>query len=210
MKMPVKIRLLLVDDHFIVRVGLAGSLQLESDMEIVADCGSGEEALGLFDRHRPDLVLMDGRLPGLSGDETTARLIQKHPDARVLMLSVRDGEEDVHRAVRAGVKGYLNKAARREEIIAAIRAVHAGGAYFNDSIKAKLARRSRRPDLTSREREILRLIVNGLSNKEIASRLNVAEVTVKLHVGHILEKLEVADRTQAVTAAIQRGLIFID
>ena len=210
MKTPANIRLLLVDDHFVVRVGLAGSLQLEPDMEVIAECNSGEEALELFRQHKPDVVLMDGRLPGPSGDQVTLRLRQEFPDAKILMLSVRDGEEDIHRAVRAGVQGYLHKAVRRDEIIAAVRAVHSGGTFFSDVIKEKLARRIRRPDLTSREHEILGLIVRGLSNMEIASRLKLAEVTVKLHVGRILEKLGVADRTQAATAAIQREFVSLD
>ncbi len=210
MKTPGKIRLLLVDDHFVVRTGLAASLSLEPEMVVVAECGSGEEAVQLYRQHQPDLVIMDGRLPRMSGAEAAAAIRAEFPQARVLMLSVRDGEEDIHQAVQAGVFGYVHKAALREEIIAAIRAGYAGHEYFPPAIAAKLAARRKRPELTSRELEVLQLIVEGRSNKEIASALQVAEVTAKLHVGRILEKLGVADRTQAATVAIQRGYIHLE
>lgn len=205
-----KIRLILVDDHFVVRMGLAGSLALEPDMEVVAECGSGEEAIAAFRKHRPDVVIMDGRLPGIGGHEAAEAIRKEFPDARILMLSVRDGEEDVYKAVQAGVRGYLNKAARRDEIIAGVRALAMGREYFPSAIAAKLEARRGRPDLTTRELEVLRCIVDGRSNKEIADVLGLAEVTVKMHIGHLLEKLQVADRTQAATAAIQRGFVHLE
>lgn len=204
------IRLLLVDDHFVVRMGLASSLSLEPGMRVAAECGSGEEALVLFRQHQPDVVIMDGHLPGLSGAQATAAIRREFPNARVLMLSVRDGEEDIFRAVEAGVAAYLHKAARREDIIAAIRAVASGQTWFPAAIAEKLAARARRAALTDRELEVLRLIVDGRANKEIADKLSVAEVTVKLHVGNILGKLGVQDRTQAATAAIQRGIVHLE
>ena len=210
MKPSKKIRLLLVDDHFVVRMGLASSLALEADMEVAAECGSGEEALELLPRCQPDVVVMDGRLPGLSGAETAAAMQRQFPGARVLMLSVRDGEEDIYRAVQAGVRGYLHKAAQREQIIEAIRKVHQGGTWFPPSISTKLAARKKRPELTERELQVLGCVVQGRTNKEIADKLGVAEVTIKLHVGRILEKLGVSDRTQAATAALQRGYIHLE
>jgi two-component system NarL family response regulator len=203
------IKLMLVDDHFVVRMGLAASLGLEPDIEIVAECDSGERAILLFEQHRPDVVVMDNQLPGMSGSDAAAAIRQQSPDARIVVLSVHDGEEDIFRAERAGVVGYLHKAAPRDEIVTAIRAAAAGDTYFPPAIAAKLAARQQQASLSKRELEVLRLIVDGCSNKEIARALNLAQVTVKLHVGHILEKLKVVDRTQAATTAIQRGIVHL-
>jgi DNA-binding NarL/FixJ family response regulator len=205
-----KIGLMLVDDHFVVRMGLAASLSLEPDMKIVAECGTGEEAIALFPRHRPDIVIMDHQLPGMSGPEAAAAIRRESPDARIVVLSVHDGEEDIFRAVQAGAVGYLHKAARRDEIVAAIRSVRAGQTCFPAAIAAKLAARQQQASLSKRELEVLRLIVEGYSNKAIAKALNLAQVTVKLHVGHVLEKLGVIDRTQAATTAIQRGIVHLE
>jgi DNA-binding NarL/FixJ family response regulator len=205
-----KVRLMLVDDHFVVRMGLAASLGLESDMQVVAECDTGEQAVDLYQQRRPDIVIMDSHLPGISGPEAVAAIRQRAPDARVISLSVRDGEEDIFRAVQAGVVGYLHKAARRDDILAAIRTVASGKTCFPPAIAAKLAERDQHPSLTKRELEVLRLIVDGYSNKEIASSLELAQATVKLHVGHILDKLGVLDRTQAATAAIQRGIVHLE
>jgi DNA-binding NarL/FixJ family response regulator len=201
---------MLVDDHFVVRMGLAASLALEPDMKIVAECNTGEEAAALFRRHRPDIVIMDNQLPGMNGAEATFAIRRETPDARIIVLSVHDGEEDIFRAVQAGAVGYLHKAARRDEIVAAIRSVRAGQSCFPPTIAAKLAARQQQASLSKRELEVLRLIVDGYSNKEIAKSLNLAQVTVKLHVGHVLEKLGVFDRTQAATAAIQRGIVHLE
>ena len=205
-----KVRLMLVDDHFVVRMGLAASLCLEADMKIVAECGTGEEAVELYREHQPDVVVMDSQLPGIDGPQTTCAIRQESPDARVIALSVHDGEEDIFRAVQAGAAGYLQKGARRDEIVAAIRAVAAGESCFPPAIAEKLITRQQHPSLSKRELEVLRLIVDGHANKEIARILNLAQVTVKLHVGHILEKLGVLDRTQAATTAIQRGIVHLD
>ncbi len=210
MKPAKKIRLMLVDDHFVVRAGLAGSLTLETDIQIVAECGTGEEALRAFRKHQPDVVLMDWRLPGMNGPEATEKIREEFPDARIVSLTIYEGDEDIFRAAEAGVVGYLSKAASRKELLAAIRAVHRGEKVFPPAIAEKLAARRARPDLNERELAVLRLIVNGRSNKEIGSDLGIAEVTVKFHVGNILQKLGVMDRTQATTAAIQRGIVHID
>ncbi len=208
--MKEKIGLMLVDDHFVVRMGLAASLGLEPDMKIVAECNSGEEAIAQFRRHRPDVVIMDNQLPGATGAEAAATIRQESPDARIIVLSVHDGEEDIYRAVQAGAVGYLHKAARRDEIVTAIRSVASGQTCFPPAIAAKLDARRQQANLSKRELEVLRMIVEGHSNKEIARELNLAQVTVKLHVGHVLEKLGVLDRTQAATTAIQRGIVHLE
>lgn len=207
---PPKIRLMLVDDHFVVRAGLAGSLALEPDIEVVAECGSGEQAVAAYGVHRPDVVLMDWRLAGMSGVEATAAIRQRHPAARIVSFTVYEGEEDIARAVEAGVVGYLTKSSSRQEILAAIRAVFRGENAFPPPIAAKLAAGRVRGRLNEKEMTVLRGIARGQSNKEIAAALGLAEVTVKFHVGRILEKLGVLDRTQAATTALQRGIIHLD
>lgn len=201
---------MLVDDHFVVRAGLASSLGLETDIEVVAECGSGEHAVEAFGRHRPDVVLMDWRLTGMSGVEATAAIRRNHPGARIISFTVYEGEEDIARAVEAGVAGYLPKSSSRQEILAAIRAVHRGEDVFPPAIASKLASGRVRGRLNEKEMAVLRGIARGQSNKEIASALGLAEVTVKFHVGRILEKLGVLDRTQAATTALQRGIIHLD
>jgi DNA-binding NarL/FixJ family response regulator len=203
-------RVMLVDDHFVVRMGLAGSVDAERDLEVVAECGSGEQAVEIYPAARPDVVVMDGRLPGMSGVEATSALRAAFPGARVVILSNYDGEEDVYRAVQAGAVAYLSKTVERAELLTAIRRVAAGETYFPAAIAAKLAQRENRPELSPREMDVLRLIVSGASNKEIAKALGIAEITVKLHVSRVLEKLDVADRTQAATTAIQRGIVHLE
>ena len=207
MKKITKIRLLLVDDHFVVRLGLVGAINAEPDMMVVAECGSGEQAIELFRQHLPDVTLMDRRLPGISGVRATAAIRQEFPQARLVLLSVYEGEEDVFRAVQVGVASYLPKSIERGELLSAIRAVHAGQTYFPAAIAAKLTARQARPELTSRELEVLHFVVLGRTNKEIATALRIAEVTVKLHVSSVLQKMGVNDRTEAATVAIQRGVI---
>lgn len=201
---------MLVDDHFVVRAGLAGSLGLEPDIEVVAECGSGEQAVEAFARHRPDVVLMDWRLTGMSGVEATAVIRRDHPAARIVSFTVYEGEEDIARAVEAGVVGYLPKSSSRQEILAGIRAVHRGEDVFPPPIASKLASGRVRGRLNDKEMTVLRGIARGQSNKEIAAALGLAEVTVKFYVGRILEKLGVLDRTQAATTALQRGIIHLD
>ena len=204
------IRLLIVDDHFFVRMGLVESLNDEPDFEVLAEAGNYDEAIAAYAEHQPDLVLMDLTLPSKNGVEILAAIRESDPEARVIMLSVDAGEDDIHRSVQAGAKGYLPKSIDREELIDAIRGVHDGGKYFPAQIAQRLEARSQRPDLTNREMQVLELIVKGHSNKEAAAALNVTEPTIKQHAGHLFRKLNVLDRTQAVTAAIQRGIVKLD
>jgi DNA-binding NarL/FixJ family response regulator len=206
------IRILIVDDHFMVRMGLSASLNVEEDMEVVAEAGSGEAAVDAYRKHGPLLVIMDLRLPGISGTEATAAIIREFPDARVLMLSTHSGEEEVYRALQAGARGYVLKNVVREDLLRAIREVSEGGRFLDPAVAPLLAQREREGhrSLTSRELEVLRLVAKGMGNKEVASVLNIAEVTVKLHVSHVFDKLDVKDRTEAATAALQRGIITLD
>jgi DNA-binding NarL/FixJ family response regulator len=209
-KMKKKIRIMVVDDHFVVRMGLAGSINLELDMVVEAEASNGAQAIEQFQKHRPDIVLMDLKLPGLGGIEATSAICKEFPAAAIIMLSTHDGEEDIYRSLQAGARSYLLKTAAREELMQTIRAVHAGERCISPVIGARLAERMTRAELTARELEVLKLIAKGRSNKEIGSALGIAEVTVKLHVGHILTKLKVNDRTQAATTALQRGILHLE
>lgn len=201
------IRILVVDDHFMVRMGLCASLNVESDMKVVAEAGTSEAALEAYRQHQPTLVLMDVRLPGISGIETTAAILQDSPSARVLILSTHAGEEEIYRSLQVGASGYILKSALREHLLSAIRIVAKGERYVDPAVAPILAARLSHRSLTGRELEVLRMVVDGLSNKEIATALDIAEVTVKLHVSHVLEKLNVKDRTHAATEALKRGII---
>jgi two-component system NarL family response regulator len=205
-----KIRIMVVDDHFVVRIGLAGSLNIEPDMVIETEASSGQQAIEQFRIHRPDIVLMDLKLPGIDGVEATSAICKEFPDAAIIMLSTHDGEEDIYRSFLAGARSYLLKTAAREELIHTIRAVHSGERCISPAVGRRLAERMTRAELTTREVEVLKLIAKGRSNKEIGGALGIAEVTVKLHVGHILTKLQVNDRTQAATTALQRGILHLD
>jgi DNA-binding NarL/FixJ family response regulator len=185
-------------------------LNVEPDMEVVAEAGNGEAALEAYRKHQPSVVMMDLRLPGLSGTDCTVAILREFPDACVLMLSTHSGEEEIYRAMQAGARGYIVKSIIREELLRAVREVHQGRRYLDPIVAAHLAERRYHRSLSSREVEVLRMVAKGLGNKEIASALNIAEVTVKLHVSHVLEKLSVKDRTQAATAALQRGIISLD
>ena len=210
MKNSKPIRILVVDDHFMVRMGLSASLNVEPDMEVIAEAGNGNAALEAFRKYRPNLVMMDLRLPGMSGTECTAEILREFPDARVLMLSTHSGEEEIYRAMQAGAKGYIVKSVIREELLRAVREVHQGRQYLDPLVASQLAERRSHRSLSVRELEVLRMVAKGLGNKEIASALDIAEVTVKLHVSHVLEKLSVKDRTQAATVALQRGIIALE
>jgi DNA-binding NarL/FixJ family response regulator len=202
------ISILVVDDHFMVRMGLCASLNVEPDIRVVAEASSGEEALRAYRQHRPSLVLMDVRLPAMSGIEAAAAILSEFPDAHILMLSTHAGEEEIYRSLQTGAVGYVLKSAVREQLLQAIRQVCRGERYIDPAVTSLLAARLSHRSLTSRELEVLRMVVEGLSNKEIATALNIAEVTVKLHVSHVLEKLNVKDRTQAATEALKRGIIY--
>ena len=208
--MKEKIRIMVVDDHFVVRMGLAGSINIEPDMSVDVEASTGPQAIASFRHHRPDIVLMDLKLPGMSGLETAGIICKEFPDAAIIMLSTHDREEDIYQSLQAGARTYLLKTAAREELIQAIRAVHAGERCISPVIGARLAERMTHTELTSRELEVLKLLAAGSSNKEIGGALQIAEVTVKLHVSRILAKLKVSDRTQAATTALRRGILHLD
>lgn len=205
--MSVPYRLLLVDDHYVVRMGMVSSLNLEPDFNVVAEAENGREAIKLFDEQRPDLVIMDWCLPDLSGAEVIKALRTGFPDARILVLSAFESEEAIYQALRAGAIGYLTKSSRRPELVDAVRRAARGESAFSASITAKLAVRMRRPNLSPREMEVVTELVNGNSNKEIASRLDISENTVKLHIAHIMQKLQAKDRTHVASIALQTGLL---
>ena len=203
-------RILVVDDHFMVRMGLSSSLNAEEDMEVIAEAGNGADALKAYRELRPGLVLMDVRLPGMSGPDAVAAIMREFPEARILMLSTHSGEEEIYRSLQAGARGYILKSAMREELLRAIREVRDGKRYLDPTLAPLLAERMTHRSLTSRELEVLKMVAKGMGNKEIAAALNIAEVTVKLHVSHVLEKLNVKDRTEAATAALKRGILTLD
>jgi DNA-binding NarL/FixJ family response regulator len=205
-----KLRILIADDHALVRIGLRASIEMEPDIRVVAEAGGGEQALVEYRKHRPDVALVDLRMPGNDGIQTTTALCREFPGARVIVISTFQGGDDILRAMQAGAKTYLPKSVQREELIKAIRAVAKGESYMPNIVAGRLAERLRRPDLTVRELEVLRLIAAGNSNKEIASALSVEVGTVKLHVGKILEKLHARDRTEAATRAIQAGIVWLE
>ncbi|HWY30712.1 MAG TPA: response regulator transcription factor [Candidatus Acidoferrum sp.] len=208
--MKKKIRIMVVDDHFVVRMGLTGSIDLEPDMVVEAEASSGSQAIELFRNFRSDIVLMDLKLPGMGGIEATRAICAEFPEAAIIMLSTHDGEEDIYRSLQAGARTYLLKGAAREELMDTIRKVHAGERAISSVVGTRLAERMNRAELTERELEVLKLIAKGRSNKEIGSALGIAEVTVKLHVGHLLTKLNANDRTQAATTALQRGILHLE
>ena len=210
MDLPKPITILLVDDHSIIRIGLRGVLDPEPDLAVVAQAEDGAQALELFREHRPDVTLMDLRMPGLDGIETTRRIHASFPQARILMLTTYDGDHDIHRALEAGACGYVLKNVTGDELVRAIRTVHAGQRYLPEAVAARLAEGLARPELTPREVEVLQFVVKGLSNKEIGDRLQISEHTAKTHLKSILSKLGVRDRTEAATSALQRGIVRFD
>jgi DNA-binding NarL/FixJ family response regulator len=202
-----KLRLMLVDDHYLVRVGLASIIALETDMTVCAEAATGEQAIAVFRAERPDVTLMDQRLSGLNGTEATQAILREFPDARVIVLSTYVGDEEIYKALQAGAMAYLIKSIQREELIAAIRKAAAGRRHIPPDVAARLADRVGRSELSARELDVLRLLVGGRRNRAIASELAITEGTVKLHVSSILNKLGAADRTEAVTVALQRGIV---
>lgn len=205
-----QIRIMCVDDHAIVREGLNAIISAQPDLAVVAEASSGEEAVALYLQHRPDIVLMDLRLNGTSGLDATIAIRSDFPHAKIIMLTTYDGDEDIYRALDAGAQGYLLKDTLRKELIEVIRAVYAGKRRVPPAVAAKLAEHLPRMPLSAREIEILKLIAQGLRNKEVGGMLGIAEDTVKVHVKNIFDKLNVNDRTQAVTSALQRGIIHLD
>ncbi len=210
MKAPKPIRILVVEDHFLVRIGLATAVEGEADLVIAGEAENGAQALERYRALQPDVVIMDLRLPSMDGVEVTRQLRLEAPEARVLMLTSFQGEQDVHRALQAGALGYVLKDMPRELLLQAIRAVRAGERFIPPQIATLVANRRAEEALSPRELEVLRLIAKGRSNKEVGSALFITEGTVKAHVVHILGKLHAIDRTQAVTTALRRGVIALD
>ncbi len=204
------IRVMVVEDHHIVRQGLVALLNTVPDIAVIAEANDGQQALDLFSLHQPDITLLDLRLPVLGGVEVITRIRQRSSQARIIVLTTFDGDEDIYRALQAGARGYLLKGMRTEELVEAIRAVHAGKTRIPAIVAERLAVRVGGEELTAREMDVLRLIVAGKSNKEIATQLKISEATVKTHMNNILGKLGVSDRTQAATAALQRGLVHLE
>ena len=204
------IRILLVEDQFFARVALHTVIDSRTDMRIVAEIDRGSEALSMFRECGPDVVIMDLRLPGLSGFEAIRLIRAEAPLARIVVLSNYDGSEDVHRALDAGAMAYLTKDANDDELVAAILAVFRGKRYLPAALAALLDERVSQDELTAREQEVLSLLAEGMSNQEIADQLGIAEKTVRIHMTHIFDKLGAADRTQAVITAHQRGLVHLD
>lgn len=203
------IHVLIVDDHFVVRSGLATSLEIEDDIRVIATAEKGEDAAGTHAAHRPSVVLMDLQLPGIGGVDATAAIRAIDPAARILVFSTFARMDEIQAALDAGAGGYLQKSASREELIHAIRQVAAGHRYLPADIAMQLNELQLAPSITSREREIISLIAKGSANKQIAHALGIAEDTVKQHVSRILQKLAVNDRAQAATEAIRRGIIHV-
>jgi two-component system NarL family response regulator len=199
-----------VDDHPVVREGLIAIIERQPDLAVVAEASDGRQAIDLFRQHTPDVTLMDLRLPNISGVDAIAAIREFRPNARIIVLTTYDGDEDIHRALQAGAQGYLLKDMFREELLEAIRSVHAGFRRIPAAVASKLADRIGIVDLTAREMEVLQLIAAGKSNREIGLALAITEGTVKGHVNNILSKLGVSDRTQAVTTALQRGIIHLN
>jgi DNA-binding NarL/FixJ family response regulator len=204
------IRIMIVEDHAVVRQGLAALLTTVADFTVVAEAADGRQAIEMFRRHQPDITLMDLRLPQMNGVEAIERIRLEFPQARVIVLTTFDGDEDIYRALQAGAKGYLLKGMTGEELMEAIRSVFAGKSRIPAPVAERLAERMGARSLTARETEVLQLIVGGNSNKEIASALFISEATVKTHINSLLSKLGVTDRTQAATTALQRGIVHLD
>lgn len=202
------IRVLVVDDHPMMRAGLRVTIEGEDGMEVAAEAGSGEEAVAAFVRHNPDVVLMDLRLPGMNGVEATRAIRATHPGARIIVITTYHGDEDICRSLAAGARAYLLKDTLRRELAGAIRAVHAGGRYLSPGAEASLAHRT--AELSPRETELLECLVRGQSNAEIAASLGLSEGTVRIHLSNIFGKMGVHSRTEAAIAALQRGFVHLD
>jgi len=206
---PEKIKVMIVDDHPLLRVGVASIVNARADMAVVAQTGTGEESVSLFAQHRPDITLMDLRLPKMSGVDAILTIRSRFPAAKFVVLTTYEGDEDIHRALEAGAKGYIIKGMPYQTLVDALVRVQAGGRFVPPPVARALASRMPDCDLSSREHEVLKHLVGGMSNKEIAALLGITEATVKCHVSTILMRLNVSDRTQAVVTALQRGLVHL-
>jgi DNA-binding NarL/FixJ family response regulator len=200
------IRVLIVDDHSIVRQGLTAMIENEPDMTVVGQAGNGQEAIAQYQQLQPDVTLIDLRMPQLGGVDAIVAICAEFTHARMIVLTTYDGDEDIYRALRAGAKGYLLKDAEPDALLNAIHIVHSGQQYIPSEVAAKLVQRMNIPELSEREQEVVCQMARGLSNQDIAAALNITESTVKFHINRILSKLGVSDRTQAVITALKRGL----
>lgn len=206
---PRKSRIMIVDDHPLMRVGVAAIINARPDMEVVAQAGTAEEAVSLHAQHQPDVTLMDLRLPGASGVTAIRQIRVRDANARFVVLTTYEGDEDIHQALESGAQGYIIKGMPHETLIQALKRVHAGGRYLPPPVARALQSRTPDASLSPREREVLQLLVRGKSNKEIAAELGIAEATVKCHFRVIFMRMGVTDRTQAVVSALQRGLVHL-
>lgn len=204
-----KTRVILADDHPVVREGLLTIINQQADMRIVAEAGDGEAAIALYEQHLPDVMVLDLRMPRCDGLAVVERLLAVHPDARLLIMTTYDDDEDIFRCLTLGAQGYLLKDAPRQEILAAIRAVSRNQSYTSPSVAAKAVSRATKPSLTPRETDVLQLLAQGRSNKDIARKLDISEGTAKSHLQAILQKLDAISRTEALTIAHKRGLIHL-
>ena len=201
------IRVMVVDDHPVVCLGLSAMIGQQTDMSVVAQASNGAEAVRLFRKHKPDVTLMDLRMPEMSGVEAIRGIRNEFPTSAIIVLTTYQGDEDIHQALKAGAQGYMLKGMAHGDLLEAIRRVHAGMKYLPAPVLKSLAERPPSSELSARELEILRLIVKGLSNRQIAASLGITEGTVKWHVNTILARLNVSDRTQAAVAALHRGIV---
>jgi DNA-binding NarL/FixJ family response regulator len=204
------IKVLAVDDHPLVRKGIASILANEADMQLVGEAGSGREAVDLFRQHHPDVTLMDLRMPEMDGVQATQAIRKEFPEARIIALTSYDGDQDIYRALEAGVRGYMLKEMVHTDVLRAIRTVHSGKRLMPQEVAERLSEYFPQVALTPREVEVLGHVARGLANKEIADLLGTASGTVKMHIQNILEKLGASDRTHAVTIAIQRGILHLE
>ncbi len=203
------VRVLLVEDHFLARMALRSVLSGRFEVTIAAEAESGEQALEVYDTVQPDVTLMDLRLPGMSGFDTIAAIRKRHRDARIVVLTNYEGSEDVFRALRGGAMGYLTKDASGDQVLDAILTVRRGVRYLPRAVRDRLAERIPQAELTPREHQVLTLITRGLSNRDIAEELKIADKTVRIHVSAVLDKMNARDRTQAAIYAIQHGIVHL-
>jgi len=203
------IRVLTVDDHPVVRAGVGALINDTGDLEVIAEATDGEEAVLLYERHRPDVVVMDVRMPNVDGVRAIRRIVASHPDARIVALTSYEGDADVYRALQAGARGFLLKASLGASLVDAIRRAANGERIVPPEIATRLAEFIAQDELTPRELEVLELIAQGMRNREIARAIGRTEATVKMHLKHVMQKLGVTDRTEAVTVALRRGIIHI-
>ncbi len=207
---PETIRVLCVDDHPLVRKGIASILANEADLQLVGEAGDGREAVDAFRLHRPDVTLMDIRMPQMDGIEATKLIRRENPEARIIALTSYDGDQEIYRSLEAGVRGYILKEMVHTEIVRAIRVVHSGKRLMPAEVAERLSEHFPQVTLTPREVEVLTFVAKGLGNKEIGAQLGTAAGTVKMHLQNILCKLGASDRTHAVTLAVRRGIIYLD